>query len=107
MVAGSPGRGARSRPGSGSGGSAGKPPGPGLGLALAASPRRQLWPWSRTASPLAEASRRRPTPDRQPAGTSWLRKLSALARAMQDEKGLEHTLDAIVLSAADTVPGAD
>src|SRR4051794_32884549 len=44
----------------------------------------------------------------QAAGWNELaEKLSALARAMQDEKGLEHTLDAIVLSAADTVPGAD
>ena len=34
-------------------------------------------------------------------------KLSDLARSMQDERGLEHTLDVIVLSAAETVPGAD
>jgi GAF domain-containing protein len=44
----------------------------------------------------------------QAAGWNELaEKLSDLARAMQDEKGLEHTLGAIVLSAADTVPGAD
>jgi GAF domain-containing protein len=34
-------------------------------------------------------------------------KFSELARSMQDEKGLEHTLDAIVHAAAESVPGAD
>jgi GAF domain-containing protein len=34
-------------------------------------------------------------------------KLGELARSMQDEKGLEHTLEAIVHAAAETVPGAD
>ena len=44
----------------------------------------------------------------QAAGWNELaEKLSDLARSMQDEKGLEHTLDAIVLSAADTVPSAE
>lgn len=44
----------------------------------------------------------------QAAGWNELaEKLSDLARSLQDEKGLEPTLDAIVLSAADTVPGAD
>ena len=44
----------------------------------------------------------------QAAGWNELaEKLSSLARSMQDEKGLEHTLEAIVLAAAETVPGAD
>src|SRR5918993_1686717 len=44
----------------------------------------------------------------QEAGWNELaEKLSELARSMQDEKGLEHTLDAIVHAAAETVPGAD
>ena len=44
----------------------------------------------------------------QAAGWNELaEKLSDLARSMQDERGLEHTLDVIVLSAAETVPGAD
>jgi len=34
-------------------------------------------------------------------------KLGELARSMQDEKDLEHTLDAIVRAAAETVPGAE
>jgi GAF domain-containing protein len=34
-------------------------------------------------------------------------KLGELARAMEDETGLEHTLNAIVHAAAETVPGAD
>jgi GAF domain-containing protein len=44
----------------------------------------------------------------QEAGWNELaEKLSELARSMQDEKSLEHTLDAIVHAAAETVPGAD
>ena len=34
-------------------------------------------------------------------------KLGELAGSLQEEKGLEHTLDAIVHAAAETVPGAD
>jgi GAF domain-containing protein len=44
----------------------------------------------------------------QPAGWNELaEKLSDLARSLHDEKGVEGTLDAIVRSAADTVPGAE
>ncbi len=42
--------------------------------------------------------------------TGWnelAEKLSDLARSLQEEKGVDGTLDAIVRSAADTVPGAD
>ena len=35
------------------------------------------------------------------------KKLSELARSMQEEKGLENTLNAMVHAAAETVPGAD
>ena len=43
-----------------------------------------------------------------PAGWNELaQKLGELARSMQEENGLEHTLDAIVHAAAETVPGAD
>jgi len=44
----------------------------------------------------------------QAAGWNELaEKLSDLARSLQDQKGVEGTLDAIVLAAADTVPGAE
>src|SRR5215207_3710395 len=44
----------------------------------------------------------------QEAGWNELaEKLAELARSMQDEKGLENTLNAIVHAAAETVPGAD
>src|SRR5215207_10820911 len=44
----------------------------------------------------------------QEAGWNVLaEKLAELARSMQEEKGLEDTLTAIVHAAAETVPGAD
>ena len=57
-----------------------------------------------------EDSRGRPSADYtgQQAGWNQLaKKLSELARSMQDETGLENTLTAIVHAAAETVPGAD
>jgi len=57
-----------------------------------------------------EDSRGRPSADYtgQQAGWNQLaKKLSELARSIQDETGLENTLTAIVHAAAETVPGAD
>jgi len=57
-----------------------------------------------------ERSRGRPSADYTGETGGWnvlAEKLSELARSMQDEKGLENTLTAIVHAAAETVPGAD
>jgi hypothetical protein len=57
-----------------------------------------------------EDSRGRPSAEYrgQTAGCNELAEtLGELARSMQEEKGLENTLTAIVQAAAETVPGAD
>src|SRR5215207_3719739 len=57
-----------------------------------------------------EDSRGQPSADYTGQESGWnelAEKLSELARSMQDEKSLEHTLDAIAHAAAETVPGAD
>jgi GAF domain-containing protein len=58
----------------------------------------------------AVTGRGKPSADYTGQESGWnelAEKLSELARFMQDEKSLEHTLDAIVHAAAETVPGAD
>jgi GAF domain-containing protein len=54
--------------------------------------------------------RGRPSADYAGQSTGWnelAERLADLARSMQDEKGLDLTLDAIVRAAAETVPGVD
>src|SRR5215207_6930808 len=57
-----------------------------------------------------QSARGKPSEDYTGQAAGWnelAEKLSQLARAMHEEKDLKDTLDALVLAAADTVPGAD
>ena len=57
-----------------------------------------------------EVSRGKPSADYTGETAGWnvlAEKLVELARSMQEEKGLENTLNAMVYAAAETVPGAD